>query len=478
MRVLLIATRIDYARFLPLGVAYVAAFIEKNDYAVSVYDEIPMCKPFKEYFCEYDPDVVGISCMTSTYTKACDYAKKIKSIKPDIPIVFGGIHPTSAINETINEIFVDYVVFGEGELTIVELLKELTGNRDFKKIKGLAYKSHDKVVINEKRDIINDINSLPMPARHLFNMDYYVQRWNWPRGYWLKTANMMSSRGCPYDCIFCASKVMFGQKVRARSVKNTVDEVEDLVKQYGFECISFSDDTFSINKKRAIEICREIVKRRLNVKLRVQLRANTVWEDLIEEFKKAGCIHVDIGAESGSSKILETLKKGITVEQIKNAVSIIKNRKIKCGVTFIIGTLGEMYEDVELSKKLAIDLDADYTQFFIMTPYPGTPLYNIAKKNNLFSGEINFEDYRHGGFELKPILNVEISKKKLIELQDNLNKQFLGKIVRSYMLQPKFITDLLYLFTKKPLYLFIFIKAILRTRSLGKSLKIIMPHQI
>jgi anaerobic magnesium-protoporphyrin IX monomethyl ester cyclase len=271
---------------------------------------------------------------------------------------------------------------------------------------------------------------------------------------------------------------MFGQKVRARSVKNTVDEVEDLVKQYGFECISFSDDTFSINKKRAIEICREIVKRRLNVKLRVQLRANTVWEDLIEEFKKAGCIHVDIGAESGSSKILETLKKGITVEQIKNAVSIIKNRKIKCGVTFIIGTLGEMYEDVELSKKLAIDLDADYTQFFIMTPYPGTPLYNIAKKNNLFSGEINFEDYRHGGFELKPILNVEISKKKLIELQDNLNKQFLGKIVRSYMLQPKFITDLLYLFTKKPLYLFIFIKAILRTRSLGKSLKIIMPHQI
>jgi len=478
MKILLIPSRIDVARFLPLGIAYVAAYLQKNDYEVYIYDEIPDCKPFKEFFNECKPDIVGISCMTSTYAKACNFAEEIKSKDQEIPIIFGGIHPTSAIEETISNKFVDYVVFGEGELTIVELLEELKGDRRLEKVNGLAFKKNGRIIINEKRELIKDIDSLPMPARHLFNMDYYAQRWNWPRGYWLKTANMMSSRGCPFDCIFCASKVMFGKKFRYRSVGNTVDEIEQLVKRYGFECISLSDDTFSINKERAIEICREIRRRKIKLKIRVQLRANTIWDELIHELKNTGCIHIDIGVESGSSRVLNIIKKGITVEQVKNSIAMIKKYKINCGVTFIIGTPDESLEDINLTRELARELDADYTQFFIMTPYPGTPLYYYAKDNNLFANGSQFKDFRHAGLGLKPILNGEISHKKLLELQDDLNKEFLGKIVKYYMLQPKFIIDLFKIFITKPNLLIYFIKGLIENRNIGKSLKLILPHQI
>lgn len=478
MKILFISARIDTARFIPLGIASIAAYLEQQGHECAVYDEIPGCESLETVFDSFKPDVVGISCMTSTYSTACDHAQTIRKLDPELPIIFGGIHPTSVPAETIAEDFIDFVVIGEGEIPMTNLLNALESGSDPKDINGLAFMDKGEVVITSPQDLIHDIDSLPMPARHLFDMDYYTQRWNWPRGYWLKTANMMSSRGCPFECIYCASKVMFGRKFRAREINRTVDEIEHLVKEYGFECISFSDDTFSINRKRAIGICREIRRRGLKIKLRVQLRANTTWDDLVVELKKAGCIHIDIGVESGSPKILEVLKKGITIEQVKNATNIIRSHGIRCGVTFIIGTPGELLEDVAMTQKLAETIDADYTQFFIMTPYPGTELFQYASDNNLFAREFNFSDFKHGGAELKPFLNVSISQDKLLDLQDELNKKFMRKIVTNYFGQPKFLSDLLLLFIKKPRTLWDFVFTLATTGSVGKSLKTILPHQI
>jgi len=478
MKVLLIPVRRDFARFLPLGVAYLAAFLEREGYDVKVYDESPNSQPLRNFLEEFRPDIVGISCMTSTYEKSRQFAKEVKKYNSQIPVVFGGIHPTSTPEETLKDEFVDFVIVGEGELTFSDLLKELKGGKHFSGLKGLAFKEDGKIIINERRELIKDLDSIPMPARHLFNMEYYVQRWNWPRGHWLKTANMMSSRGCPYSCIFCASKVMFGQTFRASSVKRTVDEVEHLVKDYGFECVSFSDDTFAVDKQRAIEIAREIKRRNLNVLTRYQLRANTCDEDLIIELKQAGCIQVDIGVESGSDRVLKILEKGITSEQIRKAFSVLKKHGVKSSATFIIGIPGETMEDIEMSRKLAEGINSDYTQFFILTPYPGTPLYNFAKENNLFLNCQSFDDFRHGGTELSPMLKVNFAPERLVELRDKLNNQFVNESITNFLEMPHFIEDLCQGFIEDPEKFKEYTRILKEKGSVGEALKAIMPHKL
>lgn len=478
-KILLVAAKMDFARFIPLGIAYIAAYCEREGYQVQIYDELPGdSRSLADTLRIFNPDIVGISCMTATYSKACEYARQVKSVSPSTPIVFGGVHPTVATEDTLKNDFVDFVVCGEGEETFLEFLVKYGDDRRYPEIEGLAFKKNGNIFVNQKRPLIKDIESLPMPARHLFPMDYYTQRWNWPRGYWYKTANMMSSRGCPYDCNFCGSKSMFGRIFRAFSPKKTVDEIELLVNNYGFECISFSDDTFAINKKRAIEICNEIKRRRIKAAYRFQLRANTCDEDLIRELKSAGCIHIDIGAESGSDRILKQMKKGITVQQIRDSIAMIKKYNIHTGVTFIIGSPEETMEDIEATKRVASEIDADYTQFFIMTPYPGTELFEYAKEYHLIPDTLTYDHFRHGGENLKPFLNTIISPEKLVTLRRELNSSFANKIARNYLRQPKFIQDLLGIFIKNPYLFFKFIKEYLRTANVGSALKFVLPHKL
>jgi len=479
MRILLIPAKRDFARFIPLGVAYLAAFLEKEGYEVKVYDELPHSELLGKVLQDFKPEAVGISCMTAAYEKAKTLAKEVKNYDSQMPVIFGGIHPTSAPEETLKDDFVDFVIVGEGELTMAELLKEIKASKDFSRIKGLAFKKDGKVVVNERRPLIQDLDSLPLPARHLFDMDYYTQRWNWPRGHWLKTANLMSSRGCPYSCTYCASKVMFGIGFRANSVKKTMEEVDKLVEKYGFECMSFSDDTFAIDKKRAIEIAREMKRRHPNLLFRVQLRANTCDEDLIAEFKKANCIQADIGVESGSEKVLKIIDKKVTVEQIKKAFATVKKYGIGSSATFIIGIPGETAEDIEMSRKLAEEIDSDYTQFFILTPYPGTPIYNFAKENNLFlNPNHSMDDFRHGGEDLKPMLKVALTPEQLIETRNKLNSQFVDKAVTNFLNYDNFVKDLAESFIEDPEKFRQFTKALQKTGSIGRALKTVMPHKL
>jgi len=480
MKILLTSARRDFARFIPLGIAYLAAFLEKEGHNVRVYDELPHAKTFKSQLEEFKPDVVAVSCMTATFGRAESLAKETKEYNSQIPVVFGGIHPTSAPQETLANEFVDFITIGEGELTFAELLRKIeSGEKDFSGILGLAYKKDGQVQINPRRELIKDLDSIPFPARHLFDMKYYAQRWNWPRGHWLKTANLMSSRGCPYSCTYCASKVMFGMTFRAQSVKRTVDEVEHLVKDYGFECMAFSDDTFAIDKKRAIEIAREMKRRIPNILFRVQLRANTCDEDLIIELKKAGCIQVDIGVESGSEKVLKIIDKKVTIEQIKNAFAVVKKYGIGSSATFIIGIPGETQEDINMSEALAKEIDSDYTQFFILTPYPGTPIYNFARENNLFlNPNHSMDDFRHGGENLKPMLKVALSPEQLITERDRLNSQFVDRTVTNFLEQDNFIKDLAAAFVDEPDKFREYTKVLKETGSIGRALKVAMPHKL
>lgn len=478
-KILLTSAKLDYARFISLGIAYIAAYLERVGYEVRIYDEVPnSLRTLTDVLKEFQPDVIGISCLTATFSRACEYAKEVKAYMPSLPVVFGGVHPTVTVEETLAHDFVDFVIYGEGEETFLEFLSKYEKPGGYSDIPGLAFKDDGQTRVNPPRPLISDFESLPMPARHLFPMEYYTQRWNWPRGNWFRTANLMSSRGCPYECTFCGSKSMFGRSFRASSPQKTVDEAEHLIKRYGFECLSFSDDTFAVNKKRALDICREIKRRNLKAAYRFQLRADTSDEDLVRELKSIGCVHIDIGAESGSDKILKRMKKGITVKQIEESVATIKRNKIRAGVTFIIGSPEETMDDIEETKNLALRLKADYTQFFVMTSYPGTELFQFAKEHGLLPEFLTYDHFRHGGQNLKPFLNTDIPPEKLIQLREDLNKMFADAIAMGYLRQPNFLFDVAGMCLRDPKLIGSFLKEYLRTKNLGSALKQILPHKL
>ncbi len=478
-KILLVNSRIDTARFLPLGIASLAAYLIEQGHEVGIWEALPtQTMTLAERVKQFDPDVVGISAMTSQFAKGLELAQEVKSSRSNVPIIFGGVHATSTPRETLlQNSDIDYVCMGEGEYTFTEFLDHLE-DKSFEEIAGLGYqlgnqKDGSGVFVNSTRGVIHDLDSLPLPARHLFDMDFYRQRWNWPRGMWLSTGNMMSSRGCPFDCTYCASKVMFGRGFKPRSVENTMFEVRELIETYGFDCISFSDDTFAIQKHRAKEIGREFQKLDTKAKFRVQLRVDTCEDDLIEELVKGGLVHVDFGIESGAEKILKDIKKGYKRDQIFPAVEIVKKHGVSVGATFIIGTIGETLEDIQETRSVAKKVGADYTQFFIMTPYPGTELWDYAREKGLIFENLTYEHFRHGGEQLQPFMKVELTSDGLIRMQDDLNNEFVNKTVRKFLLQPTFIKD--FLSSGK---VGTFVTTFAKSGNLGRSLKTAMPHNL
>ena len=410
------------------------------------------------------PKLIGISCMTPTFEKSCKVAESIKR-NFNIPIVFGGIHPTAVPEETLKNYFVDYVIFGEGEHTIIELLEYFEGKRKLEDIKGLAYKENGKIKVNKPRELIEDLDSLPFPARHLFP-SWYFQRWMVIRGLWLSGTNMMGSRGCPFNCSYCASKVMWGRRVRAYSPKRFVDEIEHLVKKYKVDSVRIVDDTFTVDKRKAIAICREIRRRKLKIKFRANIRTDTASEELVRELKKAGCIQAAFGIESGSNRILKVLNKGTTVENAVKTFKLFKKYKIRTCATFMVGNPTETYEDIKLTRKLAKQLDADYTQFFLTTPYPGTQMYDDCIKANPSFKEQPYSKYRHAGEKLTSMINCEIPQDELVKIQKELNAEFLKKSAISLFQNKMFIVDMLSLVIQRPSVIFKGLKNFIKTRRL------------
>ena len=383
--------------------------------------------------------------MTTTFTRALSIAKEIKALK-DIPVVLGGIHATAMPRDVLSNKEIDYVIIGEGEYAFAELAKAIENKSDLAEVNGLGYKNHGKISINKPRGLIENLDALPLPARHLLPK-WYFDRWMVMRGHWLKGTNMMSARGCVYNCSYCASKVMFGRRLRFISPNRVVDEIEHLIRHYGIDAITFSDDTFSIDKKGAIEICNEIKRRKLKaIKFRVQLRANTVSDELLKSLKDAGCIQVDIGVESGSQRILDILNKNITVEQVRTAFKLFKKYSLYTCATFMIGNPTETMDDIEMTRNLAREIKADYAQFFITTPYPGTKLYeDIVKTNEAMS----FDKLHHGGDELTSYVDSKVPIKELIELQKKLNEEFLRKAGMK-MISPLLAWDTFALILQRP----------------------------
>ena len=246
-------------------------------------------------------------------------AKKIKN-ELKLPVIIGGPHITVMPEETMKEEIFDYGVYGEGEETFLELVNSLENKKRLDDIMGIIFRKNGKIVINKPRPFNQKLDDLPIPNRKLLKIDKYL--WSVPEKGIVKFTTIMGSRGCPFDCIFCSQRTMFGTKIRFRSIKNIIEEIEYITNNLGIKHFQFIDDTLTLNKERLKEMCNLILQKKLDITWEGWTRANTVDEETLRLMKRAGFVRVSFGIESGNPHILKVIKKGVELDDITKHVDI------------------------------------------------------------------------------------------------------------------------------------------------------------
>jgi len=360
--------------FPPLGLLYIAAHAEKEGHQVAVRDLAVRRKEEDIDFKKYD--VVGISTDTTRHRQALQLARRAKA--SGCTVVMGGPHPGYVDEEILSTRRVDFVVRGEGEITFSALVAALEKkNGQFDSIQGISFRSNGGLVRSAPRPFIKNIDGLPLPARHLINMDDYRRTKFGGRD----ITPLITSRGCPYQCAFCASSHFFGKKVRARSVASILNELEEIYNRYHFNAVAFVDDTFNLFPKRVIEICHGIIEKKLDLWWWCLSRIDLLLrnEEMVREMVGAGAKSVFIGVESSNPITLKELRKGINVEETVQTVEMLKRNGLEIHASYILGGLHDTVEMIHETIRFAKRLDTNVAQFSILTPYPGTAVYEEVK---------------------------------------------------------------------------------------------------
>ncbi len=350
----------------PLGLTYIAAVCEAAGAEVTILDYIVRgySEPkLKEELKSFGPDIVGTNCVTMNFKQAAGILRIVKQTYPDIITLMGGPH-VSFDSENTLALYpgIDIIVKGEGEATVTELLGVIYRREKWHTIPGIVFKDKGHILRTAQRPFIQDLDALPLPARHLLPMARY-QALGYP-------VSIITSRGCPNHCIFCLGRRMVGQKIRFRSAGRIADEIEKLC-SFGISVINIADDLFTASKRRVAQLCNEIVKRKLNIAWSAFSRVNTIDTKTLKLMKNAGCHSVSFGIESGNPEMLKRVKKGITIAQAQKAAAACQEAGIRGHASFMVGLPGETRETMNDSLKLQKELKIE-SAFHFLSPFPGT----------------------------------------------------------------------------------------------------------
>ncbi len=364
--------------FPPLGLAYMAAVLEKNQFEVKVMD-CPICEmdhvKLKEELASFNPSIVGIGSMTPTIESALKSARVAKEACPDATVIMGGPHATFMSSQILSdEPAVDVVVRGEGEETLLEIAQKSSNMQNLGDVKSVVFRKEGEIVQTPTRPFIQDLDALPRPAYHLIPVDKY-------RILGRKLLPIMSSRGCPFQCSFCVASQMFGARFRGRNPKNVLDELEWLRDEYGAEGVTFQDDTLTFDRKRILDICDGIIERKIELPWGCGTRADVVNREIVAKMRKAHCNEVCFGVESGCQRIRDALKKKVTTDQCENAIKWAKEVGIFVTVSVILGYPGETRETLRQTLDFVRKVEPDDVYLNHATPYPGTELRALVESN-------------------------------------------------------------------------------------------------
>ena len=362
--------------YLSTGLAYLAAVLEENGHEVTVIDcpasEMDQDK-LKAKLASIEPNLIGITSMTPTIQSALQSAHVAKEACPEAMVVLGGPHATFMDEQVLaEEEAVDIVVRGEGEKTLLELAQNVSNSKDLNRIEGITFRNNGQTVRTPNRPYIQNLDELPRPAYKHFPLEKY-------RLFGRRILPIITSRGCPSQCSFCTTSRIFGKGFRVRSPQNVVDELEWLRDAHGADAFSFYDDTFTLDKKRALKICEEMKHREIGIPWDCQTRVSTVSKEMLAKMREANCQQVFFGVESGCQKILDAVNKGTTVEQNEAAIKLAKKAGLFVAVSVMVGYPGETPDMLKQTIDLLRKTEPDDAYICVATPYPGTELRNLIE---------------------------------------------------------------------------------------------------
>lgn len=395
----------------PTDLMYLAAVAEKVGLEAKIND-YSQNGDYETDLKEFNPDYLVVNIATPTLEHDLDAVKKAKEICPNVVTIAKGAAFLTLAERIMKEHdTLDFGILGEAENTLKEILEE----KPKAEILGLYYKENEEVKFTGNRPFIEDLDSLPFPARHLVDNNIYRRPDNNK-----VQATIKVSRGCPFHCFFCLATPVSGAKVRRRSPENIVAEIKECVEKYNIKNFLFWSDIFNIDKDWTMKLCQAIIDSGLKITWSANTRADTADLEMAEMMYKSGCRLVSIGVESGSQYMLEKMGKKITLNDVRRTVKVFKKAKIRIYNYFVIGLPWETEETVEETIKFAIELNSDFISFYTATPLPGSRFYDYAMEHNLFDKETSFENAYY-----YPAVNTHhLSRERVFELHKYAIKRF------------------------------------------------------
>lgn len=410
----------------PLGLGYLAAVV-KEQYSVKIVD-MAAAKYKKgdliDILEKERPRLVGITSLVNAHNNGCRVSRIVKDVLGDeTMIIMGGPHVTFLAEETLQEnSAIDVVVLKEGEITFKELVQyRFEGNIQLEEIKGIAFRKGNEIMFTEERAVITDLDSIPFPARELFDLTLYQE-----------PGTIITGRGCPFTCTFCASSSLCGRRFRARSAENVLDEISELYHKYDIRKLFFADDTLVYNRKRAIDICQGMLDRELSITWGCGTRVDCLPQDCLELMYKAGCRGILLGVESGDEKTLQNIGKGISLEMIMDTAERVHKMGILLTCSFILGLPDDTEESLKRTLELARKLKAlkkeptepDVVIYFsILTPLPGTEIYNHMDELGIQLLTRNWDEYTF----LEPVIRTKhLTQEELRDIYFIMNSPIQG----------------------------------------------------
>ena len=425
----------------PLNLCYLAAYARQQfpemDFKIldSEIKGLSHEETVKEV-AKFTPDLIGITTNTGVFDSVVALIGMLKKRLAEVPVIIGGPHASALPESSLLESNADFAAIGEGELTFAELLSQMRkGENGWDRIDGLAYRDEKgNVEVNSRRGLIKDLDILPFPARDLVENKLYIPAATKRVGLGANTL-IASSRGCPYNCGFCAAKTVWTRRIRVRKPEFVVDEIEQCVENFGIDTINFTDELFTVNKKRILNICSLIIERSLKIAWVCSARAQGLDKETLEAMKESGCREISFGIESGNQDILDRIDKSIDLTEALRVVRLAKKVGIKTHAGYILGYIGENEKTMQDTICFAKKLNTHVAAFFIASPLPGTRLYQEASEKGYIRPDSTWINY-------SPLSNTE-SVLVLPNLSTSTIRKWHRKALRDYYFRPRYIMSIL-----------------------------------